>query len=79
VNNNGRPPEPPDIREYHENRCNFPLADLIPYAGKYVAWSPDGKRILASGDDMEEVERKLQAAGIHPSQVVGDYIEALEG
>jgi hypothetical protein len=72
-----RPPEPPDISNYHDNRCKFPLDELIPFAGKHVAWSPDGLRILASGADEAEVDRNLLAAGIHPSQAVYDYIDDL--
>jgi hypothetical protein len=72
---NERKPNPPDLRHYHANRCNFPPEKLAPYHGQYVAWSPDGSRILASADTMEAVEEKLIAAGIDPSQVVGDYID----
>jgi hypothetical protein len=72
---NGKRLDPPDLSHYHENRCNAPPEQLLPYAGKYVAWSPDGTRILASGETMEEVEARLIAAGIPPSQVVGDFID----
>jgi hypothetical protein len=67
--------EPPDLSQYHQNRRNFPLDELAKYAGKYIAFSPDGLRILASGDTEEEVEKNLEAAGIHPSQVVGSYVD----
>ena len=67
--------EPPDLGEYHENRRKFPLEELARYAGRYVAFSPDGTRILASGSSEEEVEDQLRAAGIPPSQVVGGYID----
>jgi hypothetical protein len=64
----------PDLRLYHENRRNFPAVELAKYAGQFVAFSPDGTRILASGADMDEVEQKLCAAGISPSQVVGSFV-----
>ncbi len=67
--------DPPDLSHYEENRSKFPLEELAKYAGKHVAFSPDGTRILASGESMEEVEEKLVAAGINPSQVVGSYID----
>jgi len=67
--------EPPDLRLYAENRRRFPANQLIPYHGKFVAWSPDGTRILASGEEREEVWKKLEAAGLDPSQVVNDYID----
>jgi len=57
---------------YFENRNKFPPEELEKYAGQYVAWSWDGSRIVAGGMTMEEVEQKLVAAGIDPSQVVGE-------
>jgi hypothetical protein len=70
-------PDAPDLSRFHENRVRFPLDELARYAGQYIAWSPDGTRILASAETMEAVEEKLVAAGIDPSQVVGDYVDAL--
>lgn len=66
--------EPPDTSKFHNNRCDFPWEQLIPYRGQYIAWSPDGTRILASGATEEETERNLVALGIDPSQVVGEFI-----
>ena len=66
--------KPPDLKDFHESWRNFPQEKLVPYQGKYVAWSPDGKQILASGDSEEEVEERLREAKIDPSQVVGEYI-----
>ena len=72
---NGQKPDPPRLGEhFHQNLRNFPLDELAKYCGQYVAWSLDGTGILASADSMEAVEEKLVAAGIDPSQVVGDYI-----
>jgi hypothetical protein len=75
MNDNGERLEPPDLSHYEENRCKFPLEELAKYAGKHVAFSPDGKRIVASGDTDEEMEANVVAAGIDPSQVVGAYID----
>jgi hypothetical protein len=72
---NGKRLEPPDLSSFDENRRQFPLEKLAAYAGQFVAWNPDGTRILASAASMEAVEEKLIAAGIDPSQVVGDYID----
>jgi hypothetical protein len=63
-----------DLGTYHNNRCRFPPEQLSPYYGKHVAWSLDGLRILASGEDIDDVERQLEAVGVDPSQVVHDYI-----
>ncbi len=48
------------------------------HAGKYVAYSLDGTQILASGQDDEEVDKKLTAAGIDPSRVVHGYVPTPE-
>ena len=75
VNANGERREPPDLRHYENNRSKFPLDELAKYEGKYVAFSPDGMRIVVSGNSLDEVVDKLQAAGIHFSQVVHAYID----
>jgi len=71
----GKKLDPPDLSSYDKNRRNFPPDGLAKYAGKYVAFSPDGTRILASGDDIDEVDANLAAAGIHFSQVVHAFID----
>ena len=68
---------PPDIRDYSENRRHFPLEELAKYAGLHVAFSPDGKHILASGPDRQAVRQELRKRGIHPSQVVHSYVDPL--
>jgi hypothetical protein len=75
---NGNRPDPPDISLFFQNRPHFPKDELQRYAGLHVAWSPDGLRILASGETMEAVEQQLIAAGIDPSQVIGDFVSPPE-
>jgi hypothetical protein len=75
MSTNDKRVEPPDLIHYEENRSKFPPEELLKYAGKFVAFSPDGTRIVASGDTDEEMEANVIAAGIHPSQVVGAYID----
>lgn len=55
-----------DVRSYSENRSRVPAEDLARYAGRYVAWSPDGRQILADGADPDRVEEQLAAAGLDP-------------
>jgi hypothetical protein len=75
MNDNRTPLPPPDVSNYEEGFNSIPHEVLMQYAGKYVAVTPDGRRILASGDEREEVDRNLAAMGIHFSQVVHDYID----
>lgn len=72
---NGERLEPPDLSHYEENRSKFPLDELAKYGGKHVAFSPDGTRIVASGETEEELEAALEAAGIPFSQVVFSYVD----
>ena len=75
MNENAKGLEPPDLRSFHDNWCQIPAEQLAPYYGQYVAWSPDGTRILAWGATEAEMEQHLIALGIAPSQVVGEFIE----
>jgi hypothetical protein len=67
-------PDPPGLEFANANRAAFPVEQLIPYEGRYVAWSADSTRILASGADLFEVERNVVAAGLDPSQVIYEFI-----
>ena len=40
-----------------------------------MAWSVDSARIVAGGDDMDEVEAKVVAAGLAPNRVVFGYVD----
>jgi hypothetical protein len=61
--------------DYIKNRNAFPPEELEKYYGKFVAWSLDGTRIVASGDDDLQVFEALKAAGQDTSQVVFSYVE----
>ena len=43
--------------EYQENRLRFPLGELAKYNGQWVAFSLDGRRILANSDDLATLDR----------------------
>jgi hypothetical protein len=72
---NGERMEPPDLSHFHDNWNKFPPEELAKYWGKQVAVSPDGKRIVASGDTLEELDAALETVGIHFSQVVTCYVD----
>ena len=45
-----------NMYEFDKNRAAFPPEDLLPYLGKYVVWNPDGKRIIASDEDLLKLD-----------------------
>ena len=50
--------------------------DVIPlaYAGKWLAWSGDGLRMLAVGDSLEAREAAAMEAGFKVNMVAIDYV-----
>ena len=64
-----------DIREFQKNRAAFPHAELLKYEGKWVAFRSDGRRIVASHEDFDELNAILVAAGEDPEQVGFERIE----
>jgi len=63
-----------DAGAFLDNANNFPPEELAKFAGLRIAWSLDGTRILASGHDDAEIDRKLRQSGLDPSQVVRDFV-----
>ena len=59
-----------DMQEFLQNRVRVPEAELDKYTGKYVAWSPDGTKILAADIDPMKVIAKVKAAGHDPADCV---------
>jgi hypothetical protein len=63
-------------RRFLENRPQFPPEQLLPYAGRWVAWSPDGTSILVDSDNPELLEDLVRAAGEDPVHCVVEAIPA---
>jgi hypothetical protein len=63
-----------DMQQFLKNRHAFPPAELARYAGKYVAWSPDGGRIIASDDDELVLDAAVKSAGYDPAEVLISFI-----
>jgi hypothetical protein len=63
---------------YRENRSRFPLTELAKYQGQWVAFTLDGRRIIASSEDLATLDKLVIAAGEDPSKVALERID-LEG
>lgn len=60
--------------EHYRNRALVPEAELAKHYGKEVAWSLDGRRIVASGADPQQVCAAVQKAGLKSDEVVLSYV-----
>ncbi|MBM4069071.1 MAG: hypothetical protein FJ271_09025 [Planctomycetes bacterium] len=59
-----------DMREFLGNRGRVTTAEIQMHAGKYVAWSPDGTRIIASSEDPLQLIAAVKSSGFEPSECV---------
>ena len=64
-----------NCQEYQENRARFPRAELVKYRGQWVAFSPDGRRIVASSEDLAALDQLVVASGEDPEKVGLERIE----
>lgn len=65
----------PPLTEYETNRDQFTIEQLEPYNGQWVAFSMDGKRIVAAAPDLLELDQKVVAAGENPENVALQFID----
>ncbi|MBM4069458.1 MAG: hypothetical protein FJ271_10990 [Planctomycetes bacterium] len=64
-----------DPRTYTVNRACIPMSELAKYRGQWVAFSLDGRRIIAGNDDLAVLDRLIVAAGEKPEHVALERIE----
>ena len=64
-----------NVKEFQENRARFSREELMKHDGKWVAFSADGRRIVASHEDLAELDAMLVGAGEDPEQVALERIE----
>ena len=63
----------PDLT--HRPHPTLPPDELRKYRGKWVAICTDDNRVIASADDLENLEDRLTAIGEDPEKVLFDRIE----
>jgi hypothetical protein len=59
-----------NMQEYLKNRVAFPMAELKKHRGDWVAWSPDGSRLVAASKDPDALDDLIRAAGEDPEECV---------
>src|SRR3954453_18317137 len=65
-----------DRQRYLENRARFPLEELGRYAGRWVAWSPDGARVGAPAANPQLLDALTRDAGEDPEHCLVEGIPA---
>jgi hypothetical protein len=55
-----------NMQEYLKNRLTFPLEELARHRGEWVAWSPDGTRLVAASRNPDKLDDLIRAAGENP-------------
>jgi hypothetical protein len=65
-----------DRQKFLANRSAFPLEELARHAGQWIAWSPDGSRIVAHARDLEALDGLVFKAGVDPEECVLEGIPA---
>ena len=53
-----------DGNQFIRNCNEYPPEELARYVGNYVAWSIDGKAILAHAEELQDLDREMQRQGI---------------
>ncbi len=51
------------------NRAAFPVDELEKYVGKWVAFDTDCTKTLAAHENVEELVKLIEQAGLDPQQV----------
>jgi len=67
------------MKTYRQNRARFSMNDLKPYDGQWVAFSADGRRIVAHGDSIGQLSERVGAACEDLQEVVLERIEIETG
>jgi len=64
-----------NLSEFTRNRAEFSKDELVKYDGRWVAFSPDGREIVASHEKLEEIDELVRRAGFDPEEVFLEKIE----
>ncbi len=63
-----------DLKQFRLNQSRLPSEELVKHNGQYVAWSPDGAKILAGDADPQRLEATLRAAGFDSGELLVTFV-----
>jgi hypothetical protein len=63
-----------DTRRLRQNRAHFPPTELARYRGQWVAFSMDGRRLLAGAGTLGELDATLVALEEDPEKVALEFL-----
>jgi hypothetical protein len=66
-------------RRFLANRAAVSVEELAKYAGEWVAWSPDGSRVVAHARSPELLDGLVRACGEDPACCVVEGIPGDDG
>ena len=69
------PPFPRPGPDFDRNRDRLPAAERDTWAGRHVAWSWDGTRVVAGADTLAALVAELRRLNVDPATVVFDFID----
>ncbi len=55
--------------QFRKNRSIFPLVELAKYQGQWIAFDPEGTKVIAAAPTVGAVHQKVMEAGYDPEQV----------
>jgi hypothetical protein len=67
-----------DTKTYRTNRTQFPRTALGRHRGQWVAFSADGRSLLACDEELERLGEILTSQGQDLQQVVFEYVSGPE-
>jgi hypothetical protein len=57
------------------NRAAFPLEELERYRNHYIAFDPEGTRIIAATERAEDIDTAIRAAGYDSATCPVEFVE----
>lgn len=63
------------IVEFQQNRPSFPWEELLKYNGNWVAFSADGRQVVAYGETLEEMFNNVEAANEDKHEIVIERVQ----